>query len=40
MIEKVLHRGNMLKAYAHVTANKGSAGVDGMRVEELAAHLR
>ena len=40
MIEKVLHRGNMLKAYTHVLANKGSAGVDGMRVEELAAHLK
>ncbi|MBD1399037.1 group II intron reverse transcriptase/maturase [Pontibacter sp. JH31] len=40
MIEKVLHRGNMLKAYRHVLANKGSAGVDGMRVEELASHLR
>ncbi|MCC9167313.1 reverse transcriptase domain-containing protein, partial [Pontibacter harenae] len=40
MIEKVLHRGNMLKAYTHVLANKGSAGVDGMRVEELALHLK
>jgi retron-type reverse transcriptase len=40
MIEKVLHRGNMLKAYRHVLANKGSAGVDGMRVEELALHLK
>ena len=40
MIEKVLHRGNMLKAYQHVLANKGAAGVDGMSVEQLAAHLR
>ncbi|GAB3820430.1 hypothetical protein GCM10028895_20540 [Pontibacter rugosus] len=40
MIEKVLHRGNMLKAYTHVLANKGSAGVDGMRLEELALHLK
>lgn len=40
MIEKVLHRGNMLKAFQHVLANKGSAGVDGMRVEQLAQHLK
>ncbi|WP_299760453.1 group II intron reverse transcriptase/maturase [uncultured Pontibacter sp.] len=40
MIEKVLHRGNMLRAYQHVLANKGSAGVDGMRVEQLALHLK
>ncbi|GAB3829015.1 hypothetical protein GCM10028895_47280 [Pontibacter rugosus] len=40
MIEKVLHRGNMLRAYTHVVANKGSAGADGMRVEELALHLK
>lgn len=40
MVEKVLHRGNMLQAYTHVLANKGSAGVDGMRVKELAAHLK
>lgn len=39
MIEKVLHGGNLLKAYAQVLANKGSAGVDGMRVEKLALHL-
>lgn len=40
MIEKILHRGNMLKAHTHVVANKGSAGVDGMPVEQLAAHLK
>jgi group II intron reverse transcriptase/maturase len=40
MIEKVLHRGNLLQAYRQVLDNKGSAGVDGMSVNELAAHLR
>ncbi|PIQ19912.1 MAG: group II intron reverse transcriptase/maturase [Cytophagales bacterium CG18_big_fil_WC_8_21_14_2_50_42_9] len=40
MIEKVLHQGNLLQAYRQVLANKGSAGVDGMPVNELAAHLR
>jgi RNA-directed DNA polymerase len=39
MIEKVLNRGNLLKAYTQVLANKGSSGVDGMPVEKLALHL-
>jgi RNA-directed DNA polymerase len=39
MIEKVLQRGNLLQAYTHVVANKGSGGVDGMPVEKLALHL-
>ena len=39
MIGKVLHRGNLLKAYKQVLANKGAAGVDGMRVSDLSAHL-
>lgn len=40
MIEKVLHRGNLLLAYRQVRANQGSAGVDGMSVSALAAHLQ
>jgi group II intron reverse transcriptase/maturase len=40
MIEKVLHRGNLLKAYRQVLANKGSAGVDGMPVSKLSEHLQ
>jgi RNA-directed DNA polymerase len=40
MIEKVLHRGNLLLAYRQVRANQGSAGVDGMSVQELSAHLQ
>jgi group II intron reverse transcriptase/maturase len=39
MIEKVINRKNMLRAYHQVLANKGSAGVDGMPVKELSAHL-
>jgi hypothetical protein len=30
MIEKVVNRANMLKAYHQVLRNKGSAGIDGM----------
>jgi RNA-directed DNA polymerase len=40
MIEKVINRKNMLKAYRQVLSNKGSAGVDGMSVKELSSHLK
>ena len=39
MIEQVLNRRNIMRAYRQVVSNKGSAGVDGMPVEELYAHL-
>ncbi|GAB1404910.1 hypothetical protein MASR1M74_31070 [Lentimicrobium sp.] len=39
MIEQVLNRRNLTLAYRKVVSNKGSAGVDGMPVKELYAHL-
>jgi group II intron reverse transcriptase/maturase len=39
MIEKVLNRKNLFKAYRRVEQNKGSAGVDGMKVTELFSFL-
>jgi group II intron reverse transcriptase/maturase len=39
MIEKVLNRKNLYKAYRKVVQNKGSAGVDGMNVTELLSYL-
>jgi RNA-directed DNA polymerase len=39
-IEEVLRRENMLRAYQRVKQNKGSAGVDGMTVDELMPYLR
>jgi len=39
MIEQVLNRRNLTLAYRKVVANKGSAGVDGMPVNELYANL-
>ena len=39
MIEKVINRKNMRLACEQVVSNKGSAGVDGMPVKELAAYL-
>ena len=35
MMEAVVERGNMLRAYKQVVSNKGAAGVDGMTVDEL-----
>lgn len=37
MIEKILHPRNMTKAYYKVVSNKGSAGIDGMTVYDLAS---
>ena len=39
MIEKVLNRKNLYKAYRQVVRNKGSAGVDDMKVTELLSFL-
>lgn len=40
VMETVLNRGNLIKAYKRVKANKGAPGVDGMSVEGFAAHAR
>jgi RNA-directed DNA polymerase len=40
LIERMLERGNLLKALQAVEANRGAAGVDGMEVEQLRKHLR
>ncbi len=40
VMERVLERGNLLRALKRVKANKGKGGVDGMTVDELTAHLR
>ena len=40
VMERVLNRDNLEEAYKRVKANKGSAGVDGMKVEDFAEHAR
>uniref|UniRef100_UPI000B2CAD42 group II intron reverse transcriptase/maturase n=1 Tax=Methyloterricola oryzae TaxID=1495050 RepID=UPI000B2CAD42 len=40
VMERVLNRDNLQEAYKRVKANQGSAGVDGMKVEDFAAHAR
>jgi RNA-directed DNA polymerase len=39
-MEAVIERENLKKALAQVKRNKGAAGVDGMTVDELPAHLK
>jgi RNA-directed DNA polymerase len=40
LLEKMLERPNMLRALQRVESNRGAAGVDGMEVGELRAHLQ
>lgn len=39
LIERMLERGNMLKALQAVEANRGAAGIDGMEVSQLREYL-
>lgn len=40
VMERVVERGNLLRALKRVQQNKGSPGVDGLTVEELPDYLR
>lgn len=40
LMEAILERDNMNKAYKSVKRNKGSHGIDGMTVDELLPHLK
>ena len=40
LLNQILSSENLRSAYERVVANKGAAGSDGMRVEELKAHLQ
>ena len=40
LLERVLDRGNMRKAWKRVKANKGAAGVDGMSIEDASGFIR
>jgi RNA-directed DNA polymerase len=40
LMEEVCERENCLRAYKRVKANKGSAGIDGMTVEQLPDYLK
>ena len=40
LMEQICERANMNQAYRKVKANKGAAGVDGVSIERLSAHIR
>jgi RNA-directed DNA polymerase len=40
LIERMLGRGNLLKALQAVEANRGAAGIDGMEANQLRSYLR
>ena len=40
LMEQILHKDNLNKAYKKVKSNKGAGGIDGMSVEELLGYLR
>ena len=40
LLETILHKDNLNRAYKRVKANKGAAGIDGMTVEEALPYLR
>src|ERR1700761_6988852 len=39
LLEEILSKENMQEAYKRVMANKGSAGVDGIEVEDFKDHI-
>ena len=40
LMEQILHKDNLNKAYKKVKSNKGAGGVDGMSVDELLGFLK
>jgi RNA-directed DNA polymerase len=40
LMEKIVERDNLRKALGQVRRNKGAPGIDGMTVDDLAAHLK
>ncbi len=40
LLEKILFKDNLNRAYKRVKANKGAPGIDGITVEEIGAYLR
>ena len=40
LLEKILYKDNLNRAYKRVKANRGAPGIDGITVDEIAAYLR
>ena len=39
LLEEILSRENMMRAYKRVVTNKGASGVDGITTEEVKQYL-
>lgn len=39
LLDKILSRNNMLEAYKQVKSNKGSAGINGVTIEQMDDYL-
>ena len=40
LLEKILSKDNLNKAYKQVYRNKGASGVDGVTVEKLSSYIK
>ena len=40
LLERILHRANLIKAYKQVKSNNGAYGIDRMQVADLLAYLK
>ena len=40
LMEQILHKDNLNKAYKKVKSNKGVGGIDGMSIDELIGFLK
>ena len=40
LLSMISSRNNMLEAYKQVKTNKGSAGIDGITIEQMDGYLR
>ena len=40
LLDRILSKSNLRTAYDRVVGNRGSSGVDGVTVDDLAGHLR
>lgn len=40
LLEKILYKDNLNRAFKRVKANKGAPGIDGITVDEIGAYLK
>ena len=40
LLERILSKGNMIKALERVKANKGAGGIDGIEIEDIDRYLK